>query len=374
MRILLAPDKFKGTLNADQVCAAMTEGIHAVDRNIEVIKQPLADGGEGTADLLETALGLRKKFLKVNDPLFRPIYTHYLKNDQVAFIEMANASGLQLLEPNERNALNTSTFGTGEMIEDALDSGVSEIYLMIGGSATNDGGVGMAQALGYEFEHVIGNGFKPTGEFVADIVGIIKDRVHPRLYEVSFTVLCDVQNPLLGPNGASTVYGPQKGADEEAVLVLDHNLGHLAGLLNNGFENVPGAGAAGGLGYGAMSFLGATLKPGIQTVMEITGFEQKLEGVDLIMTGEGKMDLQTVEGKVVAGVSEMARKHDIPFAVVCGVAEEKERVQKSIRAWDIAPLVSEDVSVAFALENAYDLVRQRSENLVTRFLNSRGNG
>lgn len=368
MRILLAPDKFKGTLNADQVCAAMTEGIHAVDRNIEVIKQPLADGGEGTADLLETALGLRKKFLKVNDPLFRPIYTHYLKNDQVAFIEMANASGLQLLEPNERNALNTSTFGTGEMIEDALDSGVSEIYLMIGGSATNDGGVGMAQALGYEFEHVIGNGFKPTGEFVADIVGIIKDRVHPRLYEVSFTVLCDVQNPLIGPNGASAVYGSQKGADAEALHLLENGLSNLAGLLNNGFENVPGAGAAGGLGYGAMSFLGATLKPGIQTVMEITGFEQKLGGVDLIITGEGKMDLQTVEGKVIAGVSEMARKYNIPFAVICGLAENRDQVQQQIKAWNINPLVNEQVSISEALERAYDLVVERTTELVSVFL------
>lgn len=368
MRILLAPDKFKGTLSAEQVCDAMSEGIASVDPNIEVVVQPLADGGEGTSDLLEKALGLQKEEVEVKDPLFRPIKAHYLRNEQVAFVEMAHASGLQLLNESERNALKTTTYGTGELIRHALDRGVEEIYLMIGGSATNDGGIGMANALGYEYTQVIGDEFEPTGEYVANIEGITSDQIHPRLKSVKFTVLCDVQNPLLGPNGASAVYGPQKGADEAAVTFLDHGLGHLAQLLDNGYENIPGAGAAGGLGYGALSFLGAQLKPGIQSVMEMTGFHDKLKGVDLIITGEGKMDLQTVEGKVIAGVAEAAAKEEIPFGVVCGLAEAREQVQAQIRAYDIRPLVNEEVDIPEALSNAFDLVRDRTASLVSGFL------
>ena len=373
MRILLAPDKFKGTLSADQVCAAMSEGIHAVDETIEVIVQPLADGGEGTSDLLEQALGLQKEWVVVNDPLFRTIKAHYLRNEEVAFIEMAHASGLQLLEENERSGLNTTTFGTGDLIKHALEQGVKEIYLMIGGSATNDGGIGMAQALGYGFASADQVAFKPNGSALAEINELSRGTAHSRLTEVEFTVLCDVQNPLLGPNGASHVYGPQKGADEKEVAELERGLQNLAGLLNNGFDNAPGAGAAGGLGYGAMSFLGAKLKPGIQSVMEMTGFEQKLEGVDLIITGEGKMDLQTVEGKVIAGVSEKAAEQTIPFGVICGLAESRDKVQAQINAWGIYPLVKDEVSVDFALKHAFELVKQRTTELLTAFLKSQSN-
>ena len=373
MRILLAPDKFKGTLSADEVCAAMTDGIHAVDPAIEVISQPLADGGEGTSDLLEKALGLEKEYMEVNDPLFRPIKAHYLKNDKVAFVEMAHASGLPLLEEDERKVLDTTTYGTGELIRHALDSGVEEVYLMIGGSATNDGGIGMAQALGYEFETAEGTNFSPTGAGAANVEAISGINKHSRIGEVTFTVLCDVQNPLLGPNGASYVYGPQKGADESEVAQLENGLQNLATVLSNGFKQVPGAGAAGGLGYGAMSFLGATLKPGIQSVMEMTDFEQKLDAVDLIITGEGKMDLQTVEGKVIAGVSEKAVEHQLPFGVVCGLAEAREQVQAQINAWGIYPLVDGEVTVELALANAYALVKERTTQLLTAFLNSAGN-
>ena len=364
MRVLLAPDKFKGTLTATQVCEAMTEGIHQVDPSIEVLAHPLADGGEGTADLLETALGLQREQLTVSDPLFRPVEAYYLRNDRVAFIEMAHASGLQILKPEERHALKTTTYGTGELIRHALDSGVEEIYLMIGGSATSDGGTGMALALGYDFE-TLESAFKPgTGRSLGSLRSVNAANSHPRISEVNFTVLCDVQNPLFGQNGAAYVYGPQKGANVEEVALLDAGLRHLAAICANGFENEAGAGAAGGLGYGAISFLGAELKSGIASVMEITGFENKLEGVELIITGEGKMDLQTVEGKVIAGVSEMARKHNIPFGVICGLAEEKERVQQQIKASGIYPLVNESTSTQEAMANAYELVVARAAALV----------
>ena len=371
MRILLAPDKFKKTLSANEVCAAMTEGIQAVDSSIEVISQPLADGGEGTSDLLQKAFGLDKVELKVADPFFQPIDACYLKNEKVAFVEMANASGLELLIGREPKALEATTFGTGELIEHALNQGVEEIYLMIGGSATNDGGTGMAKALGYTFSTSDGSAFSATGAGTLKLDSISKNDIHPRIAEVKFTVLCDVQNPLLGENGASYVYGPQKGATDEDIIELEAGMQTLAKVLDNGFENIPGAGAAGGLGYGAMSFLGAELKPGIQSVMEMTGFEQKLEGVDVIITGEGKMDLQTVEGKVIAGVSEVANKSNIPFGVVCGLAEHKEQVQSQIKAYDIRPLVNEEVTVPEAMANAYQLVKERTEELVKGFVASR---
>ena len=371
MRILLAPDKFKKTLSANEVCAAMTEGIQAVDSSIEVISRPLADGGEGTSDLLQKAFGLDKVELKVADPFFQPIDACYLKNEKVAFVEMANASGLELLIGREPKALEATTFGTGELIEHALNQGVEEIYLMIGGSATNDGGTGMAKALGYTFSTSDGSAFSATGAGTLKLDSISKNDIHPRIAEVKFTVLCDVQNPLLGENGASYVYGPQKGATDEDIVELEAGMQTLAKVLENGFENIPGAGAAGGLGYGAMSFLGAELKPGIQSVMEMTGFEQKLEGVDLIITGEGKMDLQTVEGKVIAGVSEVANESKIPFGVVCGLAEHKEQVQSQIKAYDIRPLVNEEVTIPEAMVNAYQLVKERTEELVSSFVASR---
>lgn len=367
MKVVLAPDKFKGSLTAVEVCEAMTSGIHDFNPEIEVISHPLADGGEGTSELLEEALGLKKVFIKVNDPLFRPVFTHYLMNERVAFVEMANASGLQLLTDQERNPLNTTTFGTGEMIENALDQGVSEVYLMIGGSATSDGGIGMANALGYGFGVKPGTSFISTGKGLNDITSVFTDELHHRVKDVKFTVLCDVQNPLLGPNGAAAVYGPQKGADTQAVTELESGLRKLSELLKNGYENSPGAGAAGGLGYGAMSFLAAELKPGIDTVMDITGFDQKLNDVDLVITGEGKMDLQTVEGKVIAGISSRVLKRDMPFSVICGVVENRDIVQERIEAHSIYPLVNEEVSTGRAMREAKALVRKRAFELMRDF-------
>ena len=321
MRVLLCPDKFKGSLTADEVCGSMERGIHRYDSSIEVVKLPLADGGEGTLDVLEETLSLARAELVVNDPLFRPVSTYYLRNETQAFIEMARASGLQLLKEEERKPLLTSTFGTGELIKHALDQGVEEIYLLIGGSATNDGGIGMAAALGYQFESDKVGDFQPNGAGLSGIKKVLENDIHPRISSTRFVVLSDVQNPLLSENGAAQVYGPQKGADRQSVELLDNGLKVLTEVLNNGYEHIPGAGAAGGLGYGAMSFLNAQIKPGIQTMMEITGFKDLLGEVDLILTGEGKLDAQTAAGKVISGVIEVVQNKNIPIGIICGVSE-----------------------------------------------------
>ncbi len=366
MRVLIAPDKFKGTLTASEVCLAITEGIHDFDASIEVVSHPLADGGEGTLDLLEEILSLGKVELEVHDPLYRSIPSYYLKSDHTAFIEMALASGLPLLAPEERNPLRASSHGTGELIKHALEQGLTRVYLMIGGSATNDGGTGMAEALGYSFNGQSGSISGINGNTMG-VVHSCSNNTGDLLNNVSVTVLTDVQNKLLGPNGATHVYGRQKGADDEMIIRLEQNMQALAGMLDNGFEDVPGAGAAGGLGYGAMSFLKAELKSGIETVMEITGFDRKLDGVDLIISGEGKMDLQTVEGKVIAGVAAKAEKAGIPFSVICGVADDLDKVQENIKALSIHPLVNEETTSEEAISQSFQLVRQRAYQLIRQF-------
>ncbi len=367
MRVLIAPDKFKGTLTAAEVCEAITLGIHDYDKHIEIVTHPLADGGEGTLDLLEDALSLTRVPVKVKDPLYRTIGSYYLKGGSSAFIEMALASGLQLLRPEERNPLKTSTHGTGELIRNAIKKRAKHIYLMIGGSATNDGGTGMAEALGYSFSSKSAIIYSVTGETIGDVHDYVNN-TGDLLSGISVTVLTDVQNKLLGPTGATHVYGRQKGASDAMLVTLENNMEKLVRVLDNGLENIPGAGAAGGLGYGAMSFLGAELKSGIETVMEITGFEKKLDGVDLIISGEGKMDLQTVEGKVIAGVSSKAREFDIPFSVICGMAEELEKVQENIQAHSIHPLVNEQTTSEEAMADSFNLVRARAFQLMKDFV------
>lgn len=370
MRVLIAPDKFKGTLTANEVCEAIGLGIHDYDKGIEVVTHPLADGGEGTLDLLEGTLNLTRIPVKVQDPLNRTIESYYLKGESSAFVEMAMASGLQLLNTEERNPLKTSTYGTGELIRDAIEKGAKHIYLMIGGSATNDGGTGMAEAMGYSFSSESGIISGATGGTIGDLNGW-SNNTGNLLQGISVTVLTDVQNKLMGPTGATHVYGRQKGANDEMLVTLENNMQKLAGVLSNGLENVPGAGAAGGLGYGAMSFLGAELKSGIETVMEITGFEKKLEGIDLIISGEGKMDLQTVEGKVIAGVSGKAKAFGIAFSVICGMVEHLQEVQENIQAHSIYPLVNEQTTSEEAMADSFNLVRERAFQLIKEFANEK---
>lgn len=362
MRVLICPDKFKGSLTANEVCNAIRKGLFRFDSSIETIMLPLADGGEGTLDVLESVLETERITLTVNDPLYRPIAAYYLKSKDLAFIEMASASGLQLLTPSERNPLKTSTFGTGEMIIDAMNRGVSHIYLLIGGSATNDGGIGMAKALGYHFGTSENVHFTATGEHLEMIEGVSENEIHKRIREVKFTVLSDVRNELLGKEGASYVYGGQKGADDSTINRLDKGLTNLSRILNNGFEKLNGSGAAGGLGYGAMSFLQAEIKSGIDTVMEIVGFDECLEEVDLLISGEGKLDAQTAEGKVVSGVLSYAKTNNIPIGIICGIADSDLKDVEPEYVYEVTGLA---LNHDDAMTNAQKYVEDLAFNLIS---------
>ena len=287
MKILLAPDKFRGSLDAPQVCQAMTEGISMVSTDIETVSLPMADGGEGTLDLLLWYSGGQKKTAKVHDPLGRLIEAQYgiSADGKTAFIEMATASGLNLLKPDERNPLLTSTYGTGELMKAAIEAGVEQIIMGIGGSATTDAGIGMANALGWQFLDADNKAIEAIGGNLSLIKKIIPSPLANQLPVIQ--VACDVTNPLYGPNGAACIYGPQKGADAEAVSILDKGLqdfAHITALPEETF-NSPGFGAAGGLGFGCVFFLNATLKEGVKLLMDVCHFDEHLTYVDLIIKG-----------------------------------------------------------------------------------------
>ncbi len=324
MNILIAPDKFRGSLDAEEVCNAAEKGVLLALPGATIIKAPLADGGEGTAQILTRNTGGRFVQTIVTDPIGRRIPATYgVSGDgTTAYIEMSAASGLSLLKKEEQNPLATSTAGTGELIAHALESGVTTIVLGIGGSATNDAGTGMARALGFRFLDKNGLEIVPVGGNLGEISAIQGDNAHPKLKKSRILVACDVTNPLFGPNGAAFVYAPQKGADDAMVLHLDSGLRSLAKTASGHFgtdvSEKPGAGAAGGLGAGAIWFLGAELHEGIKIVMDQLGIPEKIRGMNLVITGEGKADAQTLSGKVVKGLAELCRESGVPLALVCG--------------------------------------------------------
>ena len=336
MKILIACDSFKDSLDALEVCRAIGDGIQQARPQFAVQLFPLADGGEGTADILTYHAQGRWIEKKVYDPLFRNIKAGYgLSADgKTAFVDMAQASGLQLLKPEERNPLETSTFGTGQLLLDAIQGGAQKIVLGIGGSATNDGGIGMAIALGYTFKDKHGQPLKGLGKDLQQIAAITSPAIHLPDIEV----LCDVTNLLYGPQGAAMVYGRQKGADEMMQQVLDRGLQHLSAqvvqTLGVDKAHEPGAGAAGGMGYGALVFLNGQLRSGIHAVMQEAQFDEQLTEVDLIITGEGKIDDQTLQGKLISGICARATSYDIPVIAICGalLADPKLIRQMGLKA------------------------------------------
>ncbi|AFM42100.1 glycerate kinase [Desulfosporosinus acidiphilus SJ4] len=327
MRIVIAPDSFKGCLNAMNVALAMQKGVQRVYPEGKIDLIPMADGGEGTVEAVLSAVNGRKVEVEVKDPLGRSISANYgiLENGKTAIIEMAAASGLPLLLPEERNPLITSTQGTGELIRDALDHGVEKILLGIGGSATNDGGAGLAAALGVKLLDDQGKELAPGGAALGNLRKIDTSGIDPRLAKVQIEVACDVQNPLCGPEGASAVYGPQKGANLEDIKILDAallNFGEqLSELCGTNLLQLPGGGAAGGLGAGLVGFLGAKLRPGSQMILDVANAEEKIREADLVLTGEGKTDFQTAYGKVPVGVAALAQKYHVPVIVISGTVE-----------------------------------------------------
>ncbi len=322
MNILIAPDAFKDALPALKVCMAIERGLRLANKSIQTCLFPLADGGEGTAEILIYHSKGKRISTKVSDPLFRITSASYgLSGDgKTAFIEMAQASGLQLLHKAERNPMKTTTYGTGELIKDARSKGVTNILLGIGGSASNDCGMGMAIALGYQFLDKNGKQLKGIGENLERVKQILPPS--PTVDLPKIKVICDVENPLFGEKGAAQVYAPQKGADKRMASRLDRGLQHFSTVLEKHFGKdfafVEGAGAAGGMGAGCMAFLNTKLRPGIDLVIEQTNFEAQVKWADLIITGEGKIDNQTLNGKLISGITRLGNKHRVPVIALCG--------------------------------------------------------
>lgn len=373
MKILIAPDKFKGSLTADEVAEAIAEGIRFVNPEINTIKLPLADGGDGTAAILTNHFKGEFIQTRVHNPLFEIIETTYgySKSYRTAFIEMSAASGLRLIPKEKQNPLNTSTLGTGEMILDAIRRGAEKIILGIGGSATNDAGTGMAVALGYKFLDRDGNELKPVGDNLEAILSIDNSTLSFNPAGIDVQVACDVNNPLFGEEGAAYVYSPQKGATSETVIKLDQGLRNFAKVITEKYEKdisrLPGAGAAGGLGAGAVIFLNARLRSGIELVMDIIRFEDHIKTADLIITGEGKIDTQSFHGKVIDGVTKCALKYNIPVLAVCGDLKINSRELKNHGIQEALSLINYFCSVEQALEKAGDGITEVTKILLRSF-------
>lgn len=324
MRIIVAPDSFKGSVSAVGTANAMEKGIRQVFFDAEVIKFPIADGGEGTVEALATATGGQIIYQNAVGPLGDTVKAFWgiMGDGETAVIEMAAASGLPLVRGGKRDPRVTTTYGTGELIKAALDKGLRKIIIGIGGSATNDGGSGMAQALGARFLDADGRELPYGGAALVNLERVDISGMDARLRDASIMVACDVDNPLCGPRGASAVYGPQKGAGPETVVQLDAALRHFAGKVRQAtgrdVAEYSGAGAAGGLGAGLLSFTNARLRPGVEIVLEAIGFENAVKSAHLVITGEGRTDFQTAFGKAPAGVAKLARKYNVPVLCLAG--------------------------------------------------------
>lgn len=336
---ILVPDSFKGTLSAIEVCNIMKSSIKSLYKDANIISVPVADGGEGTVDAFLYALGGEKKSVWVSDAFNeQKILAHYaMLKDDIAVIEMAACAGLPLVK-NRLEPDKTTTFGVGELIIDAINSGAKKIILGLGGSATNDGGCGMAAALGVKFKDEQDQEFIPTGGTLSQIYKIDMNNIYSKIKDVEFVSMCDVDNPLCGKLGASAVFAPQKGADEDMVRLLDEGLAHLAKIIKRDLhievKDIKGAGAAGGLGAGSIAFLQSKLTKGIDVILDTINFDELVSKADIVFTGEGKFDSQSLHGKVVMGVANRSQKYKTPVIVVTGAIGEniQEAYNKGITA------------------------------------------
>jgi glycerate 2-kinase len=375
MKILLCPNAFKGSLTAEQAAQAMAEGIAQARQEtgvrLDIVRVPLADGGDGTLHTLVTATGGTLHDAVVSDPLGRPITAQWGRlggiQSETAVIEMAAASGLRLLKPDEYDPLHTTTRGTGELMRTAIESGCTTLLVGIGGSATNDGGAGMAQALGFGLKTADGRDIQAGGGALSMLDHLVPSAFwndHP----VRVIVACDVDNPLCGAEGAAAVYGPQKGATPNMVTELDANLAHYAKILQAHFgrnvAEVAGAGAAGGLGAGLMAFCGATLRSGTEMVFDAVQFDTHLAGCALVLTGEGRLDGQTARGKVIAQVVRRAKGRNIPVVALAGTIEEG--AENALRAEGLTAafsILDRNQPIGEAMRDGYALLRSSAERL-----------
>ena len=377
MKVVIAPDSFKGSMTAAQVCAAVSAGVRKASPDAEIISVPMADGGEGTVQSLIDGLGGSFISSEADDPLGRPHDAIYgLTSDGTAVIEMAQASGLTLLEESERDPLLASTYGTGQLIKDALDHGAREFILGIGGSATNDGGAGMAQALGYRLIGNDGADLPRGGGALIHLARIDASFADTRLAESRFTVACDVCNTLTGEQGASAVFGPQKGASSSMIELLDKALMRFAGCvyrdLGKDVSDIPGAGAAGGMGAGCAAFLGARLQRGVDIVIDATGLAEKLDAATLVITGEGRTDRQSLSGKTVYGIAALANKLGVPVMLISGSLAPDAEDLIELGIWNMYSLIDESVSLEEAMREGEALLEKRAESAMLEFLKNEG--
>ena len=363
MKIIIAPDKFKGSLTSEEVCNAIEEGIRKKrDDSPEVLSFPMADGGDGFNIVLQHYFRTEAIDVETVDPLGRAMKASYQWNasTRVAIIEMATASGLVLLKSEERNPLRTSTYGTGLLIKDALQRGATRVILGLGGSATNDAGIGILAALGFSFINEAGKALEPAGGSLSQIASIVSP---VNLPEISFEIAADVENPLFGTKGAAYVYGPQKGADRSMVELLDNGLRDFAALIKMKMSvdiaSFPGAGAAGGIAAGLSAFFKLDMKKGVELVLNANKLEEELPNADLLITGEGRIDDQSGSGKVVGTIASLAKKYKIPCIAFCGLLEASERELADLGVTAAFAIADPDRSTEENMRNAFVLLRDK---------------
>ena len=378
MRICIAPDSFKESLSAVEAAESIARGVRNVSADFEIVSVPMADGGEGTVSTLVHATGGRTVSVRVTGPLGEPVDAEFglLGDGTTAVIEMAAASGLALVRPDRRNPMIATTCGTGELVKAALDHGARKIIIGIGGSATVDGGAGMAQALGVRFLDQSGRDIPRGGGGLASLHSIDLTGLDARIRQTEILVACDVDNPLTGQRGAAPVYGPQKGATPEMVQQLSENLGRLAAVIRRDagvdVEHLPGAGAAGGLGAGLVVFLNARLRPGIEIVMEAARLDERMAGCDLVFTGEGRLDQQTLHGKVPLGVARLASEYGIPVIALAGCVGRDRTGLNAAGIGAFFSIMDCPMSLDDAFSRAAELLAATAEQAVRAFLLGRG--
>lgn len=372
MKFLFASDSFKGTLSTEKTAELLTKAAKQIFPQCECIGVPVADGGEGTVDSVLSATGGSRISVRVHDPLMRPLEASYGKMDEGrAIVEMAAASGLPLLEEGEHNPAKTTSYGTGELIAAALKAGCKDITVAIGGSATNDGGMGCMSALGIRFWDEEGKELAGIGENLIYVKHIDTSKMLLQVKEARFTVICDVTNPLCGPEGATYTYGPQKGGTPELLASLEEGMCNYRDVIIKELginpDNLPGAGAAGGLGGALAVFLGATLKPGIETVLDLVDFDKKLDGISLVVTGEGRLDWQSCFGKVVQGVGTRCKNKGIPAVALVGSTGEgaDQILQHGIS--EIITTAPADMPLAEALQRAEELYLEAAVRMFSQY-------
>lgn len=369
MKIVIAPDSFKDSLSAEKVADAIAAGFSDVLPDAQLITRPMADGGEGTVDAIVAAGNGQLRRNRVQGPLGAAVEANWgwLPDSRTAIIEMAEASGLQLVARNERDACISSTFGTGELIKAALDAGAQRIILAIGGSATNDAGAGALQALGLGLFDAQDQPLAHGGLALANVTRIDLTGLDPRLNDVRFEIAADVNNPLCGEHGASAIFGPQKGASPEQVRLLDQALGHFADhcarVLPKDVRDEPGSGAAGGLGFAAKAFFGAQFRAGVEVVAELVGLSEAVKGADLVITGEGRFDAQTLRGKTPFGVARIAQAHGVPVVVLAGTLGEGYQALYAHGIHAAFALTNGPMSLEDACAQAAQLLTDRARNI-----------